>query len=103
MGLEGSFLKKSQLPVPKGWAFLIEDEAVPLLPNQPGPQHKEFHEGVSPLLSGLLHHRMKTQIQVPVYAKVSPALSTEWTGEELMKCGFFHIYHAERAAVIIPF
>jgi hypothetical protein len=103
MGLEGGFLKKSQLPVPKGWAFLIEDEVVPLLPNQPAPQHKEFHEGVRPLLSGLLHHRIKTQIEVPVYANMSPALSTEWTGEELVKCGFFPISRAERTTVIIPF
>jgi hypothetical protein len=79
LGLEGGFLKKSQHPVPKRWAFVIEDEVIPLLPDQPDPQHKEFHEGVRSLLSGLLHHQMKTQIEVPVYAKMSPTLSTGWT------------------------
>jgi hypothetical protein len=35
--------------------LVVEDEIIPLLSDEPGPKHKEFHEeGIWPLLLGLL-------------------------------------------------
>jgi hypothetical protein len=37
-------MKEPSFPVYEGQTFVIEDEIIPLLPDLPGPQDKEFHE-----------------------------------------------------------
>jgi hypothetical protein len=55
--LNGCLLKEPSFPACKRRSLVVEDEAIPLLPDEPGPKHNKFHEeGVWPLLPCFCHH-----------------------------------------------
>jgi hypothetical protein len=44
MSLKGCLLKEPSFPACKRRLLVVEDEIIPLLSDEPGPKHKEFHE-----------------------------------------------------------
>jgi hypothetical protein len=91
-GLKGCFLKETKLPRVNGWLPSIEYVIVPLLPDQPSSNHKDFHEeGTCTILSSIVHHDMKVQIEVPGISNLPPTFSTERAGEEQMKGCFLSV------------
>jgi hypothetical protein len=51
----------------KGGQSYIEDEVVPLFPDEPGSYHEGVHEErVGELLPCRLHHVVKIQAEVPI-------------------------------------
>jgi hypothetical protein len=44
MALQECFFQEPMLPVLKRWCTPVKDKAIPLLPNVPRCNHKDFHE-----------------------------------------------------------
>jgi hypothetical protein len=57
MALQECFFQEPMLPVLKRWCTSVKDKAIPLLPNVPRCNHKDFHEEfIAKLMLGLIHH-----------------------------------------------
>jgi hypothetical protein len=67
MSLEPSLLQEPSFPGLKGGQSSIEDEVVPLFPDQPGTYHEGLHkERIGELLPCICHHAVKIQAEVSV-------------------------------------
>jgi hypothetical protein len=67
----------------RGGAAPVEDAVIPLLPDQPGSQHEEFHkERGAARLFCMVHHVIKVQVSSAGDVEVAPASCTKGTGEE---------------------
>jgi hypothetical protein len=83
VSLKGCFLKEGILPRMNGWLPSVEDAIIPLFPDQPSRNHKDFHEeGAFTILSSVMHHGMEVQIEFPSKTNLHLAFSTEGTREE---------------------
>jgi hypothetical protein len=92
MSLQKSLFNEAMFPILEWWPAPIEDKSIPLLPDVPWANHKNSHEEiVGKLLFGLLHHRVKVKIEIPIDIEVSPAFLAKGAREEKMEGGFLSI------------
>jgi hypothetical protein len=60
ISLKGCLLKEPSFPASERRSLVVEDGAIPLLPDEPGSKHKKIHEeGIWPLLPCFCHDLMQ--------------------------------------------
>jgi hypothetical protein len=94
--LQHGHFNEAPLPSLEGRPVPVEACVISLLLDKPGAKHEDLHEELwVKVLSGLYHHHMKREIEVPVNSMMTPALGTERAFEEQVKSSFFYVHSAD--------